>query len=85
MEYLFLISLGWFLQEFEPIKLGGHYLYEKLGRKPIVEYLLGVFDCWQCSTFWGALIWTWDFKAAVVASFLTFVLEMIYEIWSRKK
>jgi hypothetical protein len=85
MEYLFLIALGWFLQEFEPIKLAGHYFYEKTNRKPIIEYILGVFDCWQCSTFWGALIVTWDFKQAVIASFLTFVIEMIHEIWMLKR
>lgn len=85
MEYLFLIALGWMIQEFEPFKIASNYIYVKSGRREWVEYITGVFDCWKCSTFWSALAVTWSFRDAVISSFLVFVLEMTYEIWSRKK
>lgn len=84
-EYLFLIALGWFVSEFEPFKLLGNALYVKSGKKEWVEYVLGVFDCWQCSTFWGTLVVTWDIKKAIVASFLVFVINMLHEIWMLKR
>lgn len=85
MEYLFLIALGWFVYEFEPFKILSNYIFVKLGQREWLEYILGVFDCIKCATFWSALAWSWSFEKAVVASFLSFTLEMIYEIWSRKK
>lgn len=84
-EYLFLIALGWFLQEFEPIKLLTNAIYIRSGKKEWVEYIFGVFDCWQCSTFWGALVVTLDIKKAIVASFIVFVINMIHDIWMLKR
>jgi hypothetical protein len=85
MEYLFLIALGWFVSEFEPFKLIANYLYMKSGNKTYLEYIFGVFDCWQCSTFWASLIWTWDIKAAIIASFIVYVLNTIQELWMLKR
>lgn len=85
MEYLFLIALGWFIQEFEPFRYLLTYIHDRSGRKPILEYIFGAIDCWQCCTFWSALAVTWSFEKAVIASFITFVIEMIHELWSRKR
>jgi hypothetical protein len=84
MEYLFLIALAWWIREFEPIQAGVHWLRVKL-KSEMAEYILGAFDCIKCLTFWSALAVTWSFKTAVIASFLAFALELIYEVWSRKR
>jgi hypothetical protein len=85
MHYLFLISLGWFLREFEPIRIAATYLYDKTGRKPIVEYIFGALECWTCLTFWSALAVTLSFKEAVIASFIVFSIETVYDTWSSKR
>lgn len=85
MEYVFLIALGWFIQEFEPFTLVAQWINEKTGKRPLLEYFLDIVTCWQCSTFWGSLIYTGSLKSAILASFFVFVIEMIYETWSRKK
>lgn len=83
MEILFVIALGWILTEFEPIQFGVDYLNHKI-KHPIAEFILGIFSCWQCSTFWSGLIVA-DFKTAVIASFLTYAIEGIYDTWSNKR
>jgi len=42
-------------------------------------------ECWQCCTFWSALALTWSFEKAVIASFITFGLQMLHEGWMRRK
>ena len=84
MEILFIISLGWFINEFEPIQLGVDYLNQKI-KHPIAEFILGIFSCWQCSTFWAGLIVTGSFTTAVIASFLTYAIEGIYDTWNNKR
>jgi hypothetical protein len=85
MEYIFLIALGWFIQEFEPFKYLADYVYSKLKPNSIIEYIFGSLECWQCCTFWSALALTWSFEKAVVASFITFVLQMVHEGWMRRR
>ena len=85
MEYVFLIALGWFIQEFEPFKYFADYIYTKLKPNNLIEYVFGSLECWQCCTFWSALALTWSFEKAVVASFITFVLQMLHEGWMRRK
>jgi len=85
MEYIFLIALGWFIQEFEPFKYLADYVYSKLKPNSLIEYVFGSLECWQCCTFWSALALTWSFEKAVVASFITFVLQMIHEGWMRRR
>ena len=85
MNYLFLIALGWFLREFEPLRIAASYVHMKLKQNLISEYLLGMLDCWMCLTFWSALAVTCSFKEAVIASFITFCIETIYDTWSRKR
>jgi hypothetical protein len=84
MEYLFLIALAWWIREFEPIQYVLIWLRPKF-KGETSDYLLNAFDCIKCLTFWSALAVTWSFEKAVIASFLAFSLELIYEIWSRKK
>ena len=87
MEYLFLIALAWWVREFEPIHIGLHWLRNshRIFKTETADYLLNAFDCVKCLTFWTSLAVTWSFEKAVIASFLAFSLELIYEIWSRKK
>jgi hypothetical protein len=84
MEYLFYIALGWFVIEFEPFKMVALWINEKTGRKPVIEYMFGVLDCWQCATFWSTLLFTFSFKTAIVASFLTFVFEILNQWLNRR-
>lgn len=84
MEYLFVISLAWFIREFEPIQFAVAYLKDRFPTNA-VEYLLGSFDCIKCLTFWTGLLVTFSFKEAVIASFIAFSLELAFEVWSRKK
>jgi hypothetical protein len=85
MEYLFYISLGWFIIEFEPLARLVMYLNDKIGRKAWFEYFIELVTCWKCATFWSVLIFTLSFEKAVVASFLVFICELILEAWSRRK
>jgi hypothetical protein len=85
MEYIFLIALGWFIQEFEPFKYFADWLYSKLKPNSLIEYVFGSLECWQCCTFWSALAITWSFEKAVIASFITFVLQMLHEGWMRRR
>ena len=85
MEYIFLIALGWFIQEFEPFKYFADWLYSKLKPNSLIEYVFGSLECWQCCTFWSALAITWSFEKAVIASFITFGLQMLHEGWMRRK
>jgi hypothetical protein len=85
MNYLFLIALGWFLREFEPLRIAAHYISTKIKPSLVVEYLFGMLDCWMCLTFWSALAVTFSFKEAVIASFIAFCIETIYDTWSRKR
>ena len=87
MEYLFLIALAWWIREFEPIHLLLLWLRStfKIFQTETADYFLNAFDCIKCLTFWTALAVTWSFEKAVIASFLAFSLELIYEIWSRKR
>lgn len=85
MEYVFLIAMGWFIQEFEPFKYLADYVYSKLKPNSLIEYVFGSLECWQCCTFWSALAITWSFEKAVIASFITFVLQMLHEGWMRKR
>ena len=83
MNILFVIALGWIITEFEPIQFAVDYLNRKI-KHPIAEFVLGVFSCWQCSTFWAGLIAS-DFKTAVIASFITYAIEGIYDTWNNKR
>ena len=85
MEYIFLIALGWFIQEFEPFKYFADYVYSNLKPNSLIEYVFGSLECWQCCTFWSALAITWSFEKAVIASFITFVLQMLHEGWMRRR
>jgi hypothetical protein len=85
MEYVFLIALGWFIQEFEPFKYFADWLYSKLKPNSLIEYVFGSLECWQCCTFWSALAITLSFEKAVIASFITFVLQMLHEGWMRRR
>lgn len=83
MELLFLIAFGWLVIEFEPLHLFLRWVYGYLPKSELLEYLFNSFQCWQCMTFWGSLVWTGSFKMAVMASFITFIIETIHELWSR--
>ncbi len=85
MEYLFLIALGWFIQEFEPFKYLADYIYSKMKPRAITEYVFGSLECWQCCTFWSALAITWSFEKAVISSFIVFGLQLLHEGWMRKR
>jgi len=84
-HYLFLIALGWFIQEFEPFKMVINYVLSKLKPNDLLGYLANIFDCWQCATFWSAWIITQSFTDAVIASFLTYIIDLTYEAWMRKR
>ena len=85
MELLFLIALGWFLIEFEPLHMALAYLQTKLPEWTVLEYVFNAFTCCQCMTFWSALVYTASFELAVTASFLTFIIELINQLWSRSR
>jgi hypothetical protein len=85
MNILFYIALSWFILEFEPFQLFLVWFKSKLPKNETIEYLLGAFDCWKCFTFWLTLAVSWDFKTAVVASFIVFVFELIHELCSQKR
>jgi hypothetical protein len=77
MEYIFLIALGWFIQEFEPFKYFADWLYSKFKPNDLIEYVFG--------SFWSALAITWSFEKAVVSSFIVFGLQLLHEGWMRRK
>jgi len=79
MIYLYIIALGWFVVEFEPIQILIDYLRGKT-KNNLLLYLLGSFNCWQCMTFWGGLILTGDFFTSALAS----LGSLIIETWLRK-
>jgi len=81
-DYLFYIAMGWFVMEFEPFKIGLHYLYAKIKPNETIDYLIGLFDCWICCTFWSTLIITFDIRQAVVASFIVYLFDIL---WSKKR
>ena len=85
MHYTYLIALGWFLREFEPLRIAASYIHMKTGQKPVIEYIFGILDCWMCLTFWSALAVTFSFKEAVIASFIVFCIETLYDTWSSKR
>lgn len=76
MELIYYIAFAWFVMEFEPFQLLLSWIKTKLPNNETVEYLLGAFDCWKCFTFWLTLAVSWDFKIAVIASFIVFILEI---------
>lgn len=80
-QILIYISIGWFIVEFEPFQLLVNWTKSKI-TNDYLEYLIGVFDCWQCSTFWSAWIISGSFKIAVVSSFVTFIIDML---WNSKR
>lgn len=84
MDYisiLIVISIGWFIVEFEPIHFFIDAIKEKLPRNKTLDYLLGSFDCWQCMTFWSAIIYTQDFFMACIAS----LLSLIIQTWMQRR
>ena len=83
-DYIFYIAAGWFVMEFEPLKIGLDYLYSKFKRNETIDYLLGVIECWVCSTFWTTLILTWDIRKAVIASFVVYLFDIL-STWKLKK
>jgi hypothetical protein len=85
MEYIFLIALGWFIQEFEPFKYLADLIYDRIKPRPLIDYVFGSLECWQCCTFWSALAITCSFEKAVISSFITFGLQMVHEGWMRRK
>lgn len=85
MEYIFLVALGWFLVEFEPLAMLIHYLNEKLKRPMWFIYVVELVTCWKCATFWSSLLITWDIKTAVIASFIAFIAENVFEKWILSK
>lgn len=85
MEYIFLVSLGWFLVEFEPLAMLINYLNEKTGRKAWFIYIIELVTCWKCATFWSSLLLTFDIKTAVIASFIAFIAENVIERWIQSK
>lgn len=80
-DYIFYIATGWLVMEFEPLKIVLAYLYSKIKPNDIIDYLLEIFNCWICCTFWSTLIITWDFRQAVVASFIVY----LYDLWTSRK
>lgn len=80
MIYLTIIAVGWFIVEFEPLQFVIDALRHKTKNKWAL-YLLGSFNCWQCMTFWSALVITQDFFTACISS----LGSLIIEEWMRKK
>ena len=76
MELIYYIAFAWFVMEFEPFQLIISWIKTKLPENETIEYLLGAFDCWKCFTFWLTLVVSFDFKIAVIASFIVFILEI---------
>ena len=81
MEYLFIIAIGWFITEFEPLHFVLDAVADKLPKNRLIAYLFGMFTCWQCTTFWTGLVLTQDFKVAVLAS----LGSLIAQTWISKK
>ena len=74
MEYLICIAVGWFFVEFEPLHIFIDWVKQKLNHKLLI-YILGAFQCWQCMTFWSALVITGSFYSACLASLGSLVIE----------
>lgn len=81
MEYIFIIALGFFITEFEPLHFVLDAVLEKLPKIRMVSYLFGMFTCWQCTTFWAALAIYQSFEIAVISS----LAAVIIEGWMQKK
>lgn len=75
MEYLFIIALGFFITEFEPLHFVLDAVLDKLPKNRLISYLFGAFQCWQCATFWSAIVWYGSFEVAVIASLGSVILE----------
>lgn len=83
MIYLTLIALGWFIVEFEPIHFVLKALYDKVPSNDVTTYLYSAFSCWQCMTFWSAIVLTHDFYVAIIASLGSMLLETLVNRWTR--
>lgn len=84
MDYIGIIivlSIGWFLTEFEPLHMVLEYIEGKLPKHPIISYLFGAFTCFQCMAFWTGIVFTGSFITACVAS----LLSLIVQTWLEKR
>jgi uncharacterized membrane protein len=81
MEYIFIIALGFFITEFEPLHFVLDAVADKLPKSRMVSYLFGMFTCWQCTTFCASLAIYQSFEIAVISS----LAAVIIEGWMQKK
>lgn len=69
------VSVGWFITEFEPLHFVLNAIQEKLPKNSFTRFVFDPFTCWQCMTFWTALIWSQDFVLACLASLASLLLS----------
>lgn len=69
------ISVGWFITEFEPLHFVLNAIKDKLPKGKLTTFVFEPFNCWQCMTFWSALVISQDFVLACTASLASLLIN----------
>jgi hypothetical protein len=76
MELILIISMAWWLVNFEPLQLAIDGLFTKLPVDSLTAFMHAALGCWKCWSFWLTIFITVDFSLACFAALLTFIFDL---------
>lgn len=78
---LWILLIAWIFTEMEPIQTALYKLFKYFERKGNKFWrtlycfiIYKVLSCWKCAAWWGGLILTQDILAALIASFVAYIV-----------
>jgi hypothetical protein len=76
MELILIISMAWWLVNFEPLQLAIDALFNKLPVDNLTVFTHAALGCWKCWSFWLTIFITLDFSFACFAALITLILDL---------
>jgi hypothetical protein len=76
MELILIISMAWWLVNFEPLQLAIDAIFNKLPVDNLTVFTHAALGCWKCWSFWLTIFITLDFSFACFAALITLILDL---------
>jgi hypothetical protein len=76
MELILIISMAWWLVNFEPLQLAIDAIFNKLPVDNLTVFTHAALGCWKCWSFWLTIFITLDFSLACFAALITLILDL---------